>query len=115
MKKVQVLIGTQLLKGRAVGVGVSLVQILLDLLCQMLLHGISCGLQVFTAAAVTVILRELRKTDKTDIIMLYSGTMQGICAIIMCLALPGGFVAPRHAWQVAMMLLLGRFQIAQLC
>ena len=64
-------------------------------------------MQVFTAAAVTIILRELRKTDKTDIIMLYSGTLQSLCAIITCLSLPGGFVAPRHAWQAAMMLLLG--------
>lgn len=51
--------------------------------------------------------RELRKTETTDIIMLYSGTMQTVLACVACVTVPGSLAAPQHTWQAATLLLLG--------
>ena len=52
-------------------------------------------------------MRELRKTETTDVIMLYSGTMQGVLAFVACVTVPRSLVEPQHGWQYALLLLTG--------
>ncbi len=51
--------------------------------------------------------RELRKTETTDIIMLYSGTMQSVLAVVACVIVPQSFAIPQHTWQAVTLLLTG--------
>ena len=53
--------------------------------------------------------RDLRKTETTNIIMLYSGTMQALLGLVACITLPGSLVVPQHTWQVMLLLLTGGF------
>lgn len=62
------------------------------------------ALQAVFSAAARIVVRELRKTETTDIIMVYSGTMHCVCAFTACIALPGSLKILQHTWQVAMLL-----------
>lgn len=64
-------------------------------------------MQALFSAAARIVVRELRKTETTDVIMVYSGTMHCACAFIACIALPGQLKILQHAWQVATLLVTG--------
>lgn len=51
--------------------------------------------------------RELRKTETTDMIMLYSGTMQSVLAVAACVIVPHSFAVPKHTWQAVTLVLTG--------
>jgi len=55
--------------------------------------------------------RDLRRTETTDIIMVYSGTMHCICAIVACITVPRSVVVLQHTWQVVTLLLTGDKQL----
>ena len=65
-------------------------------------------MQACFAACARICVRELRKTETTDVIMVYSGTMHCLCAIVACIAVPGSVVILQHTWQVATLLATGR-------
>lgn len=65
-------------------------------------------LQACFSACARIVVRELRKTETTDIIMVYSGTMHLICATIACIAIPGSVVILQHTWQVLTLLATGK-------
>ena len=64
-------------------------------------------LQAAFGACARIVVRDLRRTETTDIIMVYSGTMHCICAIVACITVPGSVVILQHTWQVVMLLLTG--------
>lgn len=64
-------------------------------------------LQACFSACARICVRELRKTETTDIIMVYSGTMHCVCAIVACVAIPGSVVILQHTWQVVTLLATG--------
>lgn len=68
----------------------------------------SLMLQACFSACARIVVRELRKTETTDIIMVYSGTMHLICATIACIAVPGSVVILQHTWQVLTLLATGK-------
>ena len=65
------------------------------------------AMQAGFSAFARIVVRELRKTETTDIIMVYSGTMHCALSLIACLVIPGSVVILQHAWQVATLLLTG--------
>ena len=70
-------------------------------------------MQALFSAAARIVVRDLRKTETTDVIMVYSGTMHCVCAIIACIALPGSLKILQHTWQVAMLLGTGTSSLVQ--
>ncbi len=68
---------------------------------------VSLCLQAAFGACARIVVRDLRRTETTDIIMVYSGTMHCICAIVACITVPGSVVILQHTWQVVMLLLTG--------
>ncbi|DBB16082.1 hypothetical protein WJX82_007470 [Trebouxia sp. C0006] len=66
-------------------------------------------MQAAFGACARIVVRDLRRTETTDIIMVYSGTMHCICAIVACITVPGSVVILQHTWQVVMLLLTGSF------
>ena len=48
--------------------------------------------------------RELRTTERTQVIVLYLGAVSTCGAAIMCVLLPGGFVIPRDVATVVILL-----------
>lgn len=65
-------------------------------------------MQACFGACARIVVRELRKTETTDIIMVYSGTMHLICATIACIAVPGSVIILQHTWQVLTLLATGK-------
>ena len=57
--------------------------------------------QTMFSALAKVIVRELRLTERTPVIVLYLGGVSGLGAAVACAALPGGFVLPTKAPQVS--------------
>ena len=74
--------------------------------------GTSLSLQAGFNASARMCVRDLRKTETTDIIMLYSGTMQGVLAFVACVTVPRSLVAPQHGWQYALLLLTGNASLS---
>lgn len=69
-----------------------------------------CGsmwLQAAFGACARIVVRDLRRTETTDIIMVYSGTMHCICAVVACITVPRSVVILQHTWQVVTLLLTG--------
>jgi len=64
-------------------------------------------LQAGFNACARLSVRELRKTETTDIIMLYSGTMQSVLAVAACVIVPHSFAVPQHTWQSVTLVLTG--------
>lgn len=64
-------------------------------------------LQAGFSAGARICVRELRKTETTDIIMVYSGTVHCLFAIIACITVPGSIVILQHTWQVVTLLATG--------
>ena len=64
---------------------------------------------VFSAGA-RICARELRKSETTDVIMVYSGTIHCLGAFIGCLAMPHSVPTLGHTWQVLTLLLTGKGQ-----
>ncbi len=64
-------------------------------------------LQAGFNAGARMSVRELRKTETTDIIMLYSGTMQSVLAVIAYVIVPHSFAVPQHIWQAVTLVLTG--------
>lgn len=64
-------------------------------------------LQAGFNAGARMSVRELRKTETTDIIMLYSGTMQSVLAVLACVIVPHSFAIPQHTWQAVTLVLTG--------
>lgn len=64
-------------------------------------------LQAFFSACARICVRELRKTETTDIIMVYSSTVHCLCATVACIAVPGSVVVLQHTWQVVTLLATG--------
>ncbi|DBB00802.1 TPA: hypothetical protein ACH3X1_000731 [Trebouxia sp. C0004] len=72
--------------------------------------GLTLGImQAGFNAGARMCVRELRKSETTDIIMLYSGTMQSVLAVVACLIVPHSFAIPQHTWQAVTLLLTGCF------
>ena len=71
------------------------------------LQPVICLLQAAFNAGARLCVRELRTTESTDIIMVYSGTMQCLLALLACMAVPGSLAAPQHWWQALLLLLTG--------
>ena len=57
--------------------------------------------QTTFSALVKLLVRELRLTEQTHVIVLYLGTVSTIGAAVACTVLPGGFVVPTRAPQVS--------------
>ena len=70
------------------------------------------AVQALLSAGARIVVRELRKTETTDVIMVYSGTMHCFWATVACLAMPGSLKILQHSWQVAMLLGTGTFSIS---
>ncbi len=68
-------------------------------------------LQAAFGACARIVVRDLRRTETTDIIMVYSGTMHCICAIVACITVPRSVVVLQHTWQVVTLLLTGDKQL----
>ena len=64
-------------------------------------------MQALFAAVARIVVRELRKTETTDIIMVYSGTMHFVLSLLACILIPGSVIL-LDAWQVATLLLTGK-------
>lgn len=58
-------------------------------------------------ASARMCVRDLRRTETTDIIMVYSGTMQALLALTACVTIPRSLVVPQHAWQWVLLLVTG--------
>lgn len=71
-------------------------------------------MQALFSAAARIVVRDLRKTETTDVIMVYSGTMHCVCAVIACIAMPGSLKILQHTWQVAMLLGTGMSSLVQM-
>ncbi len=86
-----------------------------NLVCQLLtilrnasdIPCVSLCLQAAFGACARIVVRDLRRTETTDIIMVYSGTMHCICAAVACVTVPGSVVILQHTWQVMTLLLTG--------
>ena len=68
---------------------------------------LSLCLQAAFGACARIVVRDLRRTETTDIIMVYSGTMHCICAVVACITVPRSVVILQHTWQVVTLLLTG--------
>lgn len=64
-------------------------------------------MQAAFGACARIVVRDLRRTETTDIIMVYSGTMHCICAVVACITVPRSVVILQHTWQVVTLLLTG--------
>ena len=71
-------------------------------------------LQAAFGACARIVVRDLRRTETTDIIMVYSGTMHCICAVVACITVPRSVVILQHTWQVVTLLLTGEQVTAHL-
>ncbi|KAL3152754.1 hypothetical protein ABBQ38_012341 [Trebouxia sp. C0009 RCD-2024] len=74
------------------------------------INKLGLGLAIMQAgfsACARICVRELRKTETTDIIMVYSGTVHCLFAIIACITVPRSIVILQHTWQVLTLLATG--------
>ena len=65
------------------------------------------SLQAGFNASARMCVRDLRRTETTDIIMVYSGTMQALLALTACVTIPRSLMFPEHAWQWVLLLVTG--------
>ncbi len=56
--------------------------------------------QTVFSGLVKLLVRELRTTERTNVIVLYLGGVSTLGAAAACLVLPGGFVLPTRAPQI---------------
>ena len=60
------------------------------------------------SALVKLLVRELRSTERTNVIVLYLGSVSSLGAAIACTVLPSGFVVPTQTAQYSYLLGTGR-------
>ena len=66
-----------------------------------------CLAQTLFSALVKLLVRELRLTERTNVIVLYLGGVSTLGAAIACTVLPGGFVMPTKPPQLGYLLSTG--------
>ena len=60
----------------------------------------NAGAQTVFSGLVKLLVRELRTTERTNVIVLYLGSVSTLGAAVACTILPGGFVLPTKTLQL---------------
>ena len=69
---------------------------------------VHCLMQTVFSALAKFIVRELRTTERSQVIVLYLGSVSTLAAVIACAVLPGGFVMPTTVPQCIYLIGAGR-------